>query len=397
MERTVIIAGGGPAGLAAACLLAKDGVMTTLIAPPPIHDPRTVALMQPAIQLLKYLEIWPADLEAQTAPLRKLRIIDETGALIASPTVEFDSKEIGLDAFGWNLPLALLLPALQNCAQNLGVRFIEGTVDSAIPAEDHICIIFSNGETLEAQLAIAADGANSVLRASAGISTDTWNYDQTAIATSFAHSQPHNDVSTEFHRAAGPFTTVPMAGLRSSLVWMERPARAAEIMALDDQDLAAEIQVVTHGNLGLISAIGARKAFPMKGLTARRFAKSRTLLVGEAAHMVPPIGAQGLNMSLRDAALAADLILGNEDAGAAAVLTEYNKLRRAEVLPRQQAVNFMNRSLLEGFLPLEAARVAGFTAIKLVPPLKRAVMRRGIAPVRNTPFAMRETPVGETP
>ena len=106
-----------------------------------------------------------------------------------------------------------------------------------------------------------------------------------------------------------------MPGNRSSLVWMERPARAAELMALTDAELAAEIQIGTHGELGRVSKIGPRRLFPMQGLVARDFARNRIILIGEAAHVVPPIGAQGLNMSLRDAAQAADLMAGEDDPG----------------------------------------------------------------------------------
>jgi 2-octaprenyl-6-methoxyphenol hydroxylase len=388
-----IIAGAGPAGLAAAALLAKDGVSTALVAPPGMDDPRTVALMQPSIQLLTYLELWPGDLRANTAPLRKLRIIDDTGAFLAAPKLEFDSQEMELEAFGWNVPLSVLLPALRKLAVDLGVTFIDASATGSTSANDAIKVTLSNGNTLSAEVAIAGDGANSALRRAAGIAVDSWNYDQTAIATSFAHSMGHNDVSTEYHKAAGPFTTVPLPGGRSSLVWMERPARADILMAMADKELAAEIQIQTHGELGLVSGTGPRKAFAMKGLTARQFASKRTILIGEAAHVVPPIGAQGLNMSLRDAALAADLILASSDAGSIAVMAEYNATRRAEVLPRQQAIHFMNKSLLAGYLPMEVARAAGLAALHYLPPLKHFAMRHGLSPSRHAPFAMREAPL----
>ena len=218
---------------------------------------------------------------------------------------------------------------------------------------------------------------------------DTWNYDQVAIATSFAHSMGHGDISVEYHRAAGPFTTVPLPGDRSSLVWMERPARAEAIMTLSDKDLAAEIQIATHGELGLISAIGPRKAFPMKGLTARQFARNRTILVGEAAHVVPPIGAQGLNMSLRDAGHAVDVLLGHKDAGADDVMEQYHAARAADVLQRQAAITMLNRSLLAEFLPLDIMRVGALSAIASFPPLRGLVMREGLAPQGHLPVAMR--------
>ena len=385
----VIVAGAGPAGLAAAALLAKEGVATALVAPAATEDPRTVALMQPSIQLLRYLDIWPAVLEAQTAPLKKLRIIDDTGSLLAAPNLEFDAQELNLDAFGWNIPLGLLLPALRKRAEGLGVTFIEATATGAKLSGDAIHLTLSNTSEISASLCLAADGANSAMRKAAGIATDTWSYDQTAIATSFAHSMGHNNVSTEYHKSAGPFTTVPLHENRSSLVWMDRPARAEALIAMSEGDLAAEIQIQTHGELGLISNLGPRKSFPMKGLTARQFAKDRVILIGEAAHVVPPIGAQGLNMSLRDAALAADLILASKDDGSESLMAEYNTLRRGEVLPRQQLIDIMNKSMLLGLLPLEGVRALGLAALHYFGPLKHLVMQQGLQPRHNLPFAMR--------
>lgn len=385
----VIVAGAGPAGLAAAALLAKEGLATTVVAPAAGEDPRTVALMQPSIQLLRYLDIWPGKLESETSPLRKLRIIDDTGSLLVAPNLEFASQDLNLEAFGWNVPLALLLPVLRRRAEDLGVTFVEAAATGAASTGDAIHVTLSNSTEISAALCLAADGANSVLRKAAGIATDTWSYDQTAIATSFAHSMGHDNISTEYHKPAGPFTTVPLPENRSSLVWMERPARAEALMAMDDKQLAAEIQIETHGELGLISNLGPRKSFPMKGLTARQFAKDRVILIGEAAHVVPPIGAQGLNMSLRDAALAADLILAAKDPGSAGVLAEYNAVRRAEVVPRQHLIDLMNKSLLLGFLPLEGARALGLTAVHYFAPLKRFIMERGLQQTDNLPFAMR--------
>lgn len=345
--------------------------------------------MQPSIQLLRYLGIWPGTLEGQTAPLRKLRIVDDTGSLFVAPTLDFACEELDLEAFGWNIPLALLVPALRKCAEDHGVTFIEATATGAKTASDAISVFLSNGTEISASLCLAADGANSVLRKAAGIATDNWSYDQTAIATSFAHSMGHGNISTEYHKAAGPFTTVPLPGNHSSLVWMERPARAEILMAMGDKELAAEIQIETHGEFGLIGNLGPRKSFPMKGLTARQFARNRVLLIGEAAHVVPPIGAQGLNMSLRDAALAADLILASKDAGSDGLMLEYNALRRKEVLPRQQLIDLMNKSLLLGLLPLEGARAFSLAALHYLGPLKHVVMQHGLQPKHGLPFSMR--------
>ncbi|MGQ0486671.1 MAG: FAD-dependent monooxygenase [Hyphomicrobiales bacterium] len=392
-----IVAGAGPAGLAAAALLARDGKRTALVtgkasAEP---DPRTVALMQPSIRMLQYLDVWPGTLQARTAPLRKLRLVDDTGSPLRAPTIVFDAAELGEDCFGQNIPLSLLIAALRARAVDLGVSFIDDEATGAATRDAAISLKLADGQEVSAKILLAADGRNSRLRQAAGIGTDEWSYDQVAVAASFAHSAPHYDVSTEHHRPAGPFTTVPMPGNRSSLVWMERPARAGQLMALDDAALAAEIQIACHGELGLVSDVGPRKAFPMRGLVARRFGRNRTMLIGEAGHVVPPIGAQGLNMSLRDAAQAADLILASADPGADAVMRDYDALRRRDIEPRRLAIGLMNRSLLSGFLVLEGARAMGLAMLQNFAPLRRFVMQRGLGTAGPLPHAMR--PHGKTP
>ena len=124
-EHDVIVAGAGPAGLAAACLLALDGRRVALAAKEQgdATDPRTVALMQPSIRLLMHLGLWPGALKDQTQPLRKLRLVDDTGAMFKAPTITFDPAELGEEAFGWNFPLGLLIPALFARARELGVAF----------------------------------------------------------------------------------------------------------------------------------------------------------------------------------------------------------------------------------------------------------------------------------
>lgn len=387
----VIVAGAGPAGLAAACLLALDGRRVALVARQQgdATDPRTVALMQPSIRLLAHLGLWPGRLRAETQPLAKLRLIDDTGAMFQAPTITFDPVELGEEAFGWNFPLALLIPALFARARELGVEMTGSDAAGAETFPGGVSVSTEDGRRLSARVAIAADGRNSQLREAAGIGTNRWSYDQTALATSFAHSGPHDGISTEHHRQAGPFTTVPMPGNRSALVWMERPQRAAELMALSDGELAAEIQIGTHGALGRVFEVGPRRLFPMQGLVARDFAKNRIVLIGEAAHVVPPIGAQGLNMSLRDAAQAADLMEGEDDPGQPALLAKYDALRRRDVQPRQQVIDMMNRSLLSGFMVLEAGRAAGMGLLRQFGPLRRAAMQYGLAPSSGLPRVMR--------
>jgi 2-octaprenyl-6-methoxyphenol hydroxylase len=386
----VIISGAGPAGLAAAILLAIDGVKTAVVAPASqLSDPRTVALMQPSMQFLKFAGLWTPELEAVSAPLKLLQIVDDTGNYVTAPDVTFNANEAKLDAFGWNVPLAQLTPMMLRRAEALGITMIDDRSANSDISENATTLTTAKGQTLSAEVIIAADGSDSPIRKSRGIKMESWRFDQSALVTTFSHTGPHGFMSTEYHKGAGAFTTVPLPGKRSSLVWMEKPARAQALYELSDSDLAIEIQIETKGNLGRISDVGVRKVFPMKGERAEVFAKNRAIMLGEAAHSQPPLGAQGLNMSFRDAAQAADLIIGAEDAGAPSIMKEYDQLRRTDVIPRQQMISMVNMSLLSEFAAFGLLRAAGLAAVAKIPPLRSLAMAQGLAPSSNLPFAMR--------
>ena len=387
---TAIISGAGPAGLVAAILLAQDKVKCAVVAPARLEaDMRTVALMQPAMRLLKYIGVWPGSLEAVSAPLKQLHLIDDTGNLVQAPPLKFSAGEVALDAFGWNIPLSELTPVLHARAIELGVEFIVGRSQNLISDAKQATLVLDDGRKLTAQVVLAADGVNSPLRKSIGVAMMDWKFDQCALATSFSHTASHQDISVEWHKPAGPFATVPLPGLRSSLVWLERPQRVAELMAMSDDELACEIQIESHGQLGKIFDMGPRKSFPMAGRRATQFAKNRCLLLAEAAHVFPPIGAQGLNLSLRDAGFAADVIIGADDAGNDTVMAAYEKARSVDIATRQQAVSLMNYSLLSDSLPFSLMRVAGLALVNSVPPLRQQAMREGLSPSSGLPFAMR--------
>src|SRR5439155_6236023 len=207
-------------------------------------------------------DLRPGALAEKSAALRKLRLVDDTGSPFPAPDLTFSAEEIGEDAFGWNIPLASLTPALSGRVQASGAIIREGVADDIAIGGTSAKVTLADGGSLSASVVLAADGRSSNIRRSAGITATEWNYDQVALALSFGHSAPHHDISTEYHKEAGPFTTVPLPGRRSSLVWMERPERARTLMALDDKALAAEIQIASHGNLGRIGDLGRRGNFP---------------------------------------------------------------------------------------------------------------------------------------
>jgi 2-octaprenyl-6-methoxyphenol hydroxylase len=389
-----VVAGGGPAGLTAAIALACAGVATALIAPPRMRtDNRTTALLAGSVNALAALEAWPLA-RGDAAPLRTMRIVDDTGRLWRAPEVAFDCGEIGLDAFGHNIENARLVTALERRARTLpALTIVEDAVVSLDCGADWATVTTASGRRYAAALVVGADGRKSVCREAAGIGVDTRDYPQAALTVTFRHTRPHRDTSTEFHTRAGPFTLVPLSGNRSSLVWVLDPREVDEIATFDDAQLASEIERRSHSILGKITVDPGRSLFPLSVATARRFGANRVALVGEAAHVVPPIGAQGLNLGLRDAAtigeLAADARRAGADIGADDVLTRYHERRSTDIGSRTLAIDLLNRSLLSDLLPAQGARGFGLYLMDRIGPLRRAMMREGVMPTAAQPRLMR--------
>ena len=326
--------------------------------------------------------------------MRRLRIVDDTGGLLRAPEVLFSADEIGLDAFGHNIENRYLRAALDAQARTLPLLTRIADAAEAIDiAEGSICVRRQAGPAVVARLVIGADGRKSLCRFAAGITTTIQQYPQTALTFNVRHSRQHEDISTEFHTASGPFTLVPLPGRRASLVFVTRPSEATELAALPDPNLAIEIERRSHSILGKITLDPDRGLFPLATETARRFGTHRMALIGEAAHVLPPIGAQGLNLGLRDAAAISELVVAalreGRDIGDEALTNRYEHIRRADAMSRALAVDLLNRSLLSGFLPLHGARGIGLALLDQVGPLRRAVMREGVMPAVAQPKLMR--------
>lgn len=387
----VAVVGGGPTGLVAAVALAAAGVDTLLVAPFAEPDHRTTALLSGSVTALETLDAWRACLP-HAAPLQKLRIVDNTRRLFRAPEVFFDAAEIGLAAFGYNVENCYLLAALEGRAAALRLPRIAAPALAIKPDLSGVTIIYKGGEA-RVRLVVGADGQRSLARAAAGIATRRHVYPQVALTLNLFHARSHDDTSTEFHTESGPFTLVPLPGRRSSLVWVRDQSSAAAVTKRSDEALSAEIEQRAHSLFGKMSVEPGCGVFPLAIETATTCASGRIALIGEAAHVVPPIGAQGLNLGLRDAAAIAEIIADvrrqSRDIGDADVLARYEAQRRADVATRALAVDLLNRSLLTGFLPAHGARGLSLYLVDRIAPLRRALMRESVAPAVSQPRLMR--------
>jgi len=383
-----VVVGAGPAGRCCALALARENVKTALVAPLDAaggspRDMRTAALFAGSVEFLRNLRVWDG-CTAASAPILGIRVVDDLGGLLRSPEICFTAGDIGRATLGYNVPQQALVSAISTADEPNLTVFSGCSVVSAVPAEDSVLLTLSDGSQVVAQLAVAADGRRSIVRSAAGIEVDIWQYPQVAIACSFEHDRPHGGFSTELHRPTGPCTTVPLSGNASSLVWVESPAEAERLKGLGPSEFAAALERVLKGLLGGIRSVGPLGAFPLSALRAKPLALNRVALVGEAGHVIPPIGAQGLNLGLRDGAtlaeLVADAVSTGADPGGPRVLQAYDRGRSADVGTRVLGVDALNRSLLSSITPVHLLRGIGLHALKSVGPLRKALIREGLEP-----------------
>ena len=389
----IVISGGGIAGLTAAAAFGKAGFSVLCVDPaPPITtrdadgaDLRSTAFLQPARDFLNDIGLWPV-LSPFATPLQTMRIVD-AGGEVAEPRVtkDFDAADISEEPFGWNLPNWLLRREISAVLSDLpNVEFRPGVkAETLFTRTAQARVGLSDGTKVFAKLVIAADGRNSPMRDAAGIGVQTTRFGQKALAFAVTHSLPHRFVSTEIHRTGGPFTLVPLPDFdgkpSSAIVWMEESAKADALMALNEtafEDAMNKRSCELYGPLKLASK---RTIWPIIAQKADSLIAERLAVVAEAAHVVPPIGAQGLNMSLKDIATLLDLATKHpEQLGDQHMLDAYQKARYGDVKLRVAGITALNRTSMASDQTLRDLRAKGIDLLHGIGPVRHGLMKLGL-------------------
>lgn len=389
----ILISGGGVAGLTAACAFGSAGFRVICVDPsPPVTeseaegaDLRTTAFLQPSIPVLEGAGLWDR-LAAHAAALQVMRIVDAGGAEpVARLVKDFDAADISDQPFGWNLPNWLLRREMvARLAELPGVSFRPGIgFARMLTRQGEALVTLTDGSQVAAKLVIGADGRTSPVREALGIGATTYRYGQKALAFAVAHDLKHNNVSTEVHRSGGPFTLVPLPDRdghpASAVVWMETGPEVARLAALPIPEFEAEMTARSSGILGPLRLLTRRSVWPIISQIADRMSGQRSVLLAEAAHVVPPIGAQGLNMSLADLACLLALVEAHrDDPGVAAVTEAYHRRRHWEVRARVTGIDLLNRASMAEAKPLRDLRAQALDLLYSARPVRQTLMRAGL-------------------
>lgn len=381
----ILLVGGGLAGLIAAAALGGTGRSVTVVdaCPDAGSDPRSTAYLQPARAMIEAAGIWD-DLAPLATPLARLRVVDTSG----TPPVIAESRTFapeGDGPFGWNLPneatraaLEARLTELPNAKLRRGVA-----VRSLLTRDRSARVALSDGTRIEARLVIGADGKSSAVRDACGIGVETRRYGQKALAFAVTHPTPHDEISTEVYSSGGAFTLVPLpdrdGSPASAVVWMSDGPEAQRLHALDDAALSVAATERSAGVQGELTLASPRAVFPVVSQRAKSLTARRVALIGEAAHALPPIGAQGLNTSLADIAMLVDLVRTMPEAlGDETQLDRYESARIRDIRARIAAIDLFNRICQSGHGWTRRARVAGLRVVHDVEPLRRTIIRAGM-------------------
>jgi 2-octaprenyl-6-methoxyphenol hydroxylase len=382
----ILIVGGGHTGLLLALALDHAGLPVTVIEAQPLgaisaapFDGRALALMYGSRRVLDGIGLWPAFADI-AEPVRGVRLRDGgTGASVA-----FDAAALGQDVFAYGITNRALHRRLLELAQaRPGIALMAPARVQALRRHgDAMIATLDDATQLGAALVVGADGRGSVVRALARIAARRWRYPQSAITFALRLKEPHDHCVHEFLRPAGPLALLPIGPELCSVTWVETRTVAEALLRLDPDSLLLELQDRIELDLAGASLCGRPTGHALSGLQATRYAAPRVALVGDAAHGLHPIHAQGFNLAVRDVAALAEVVVDSRraggDPGGPDALLRYDRLRRTDAWLTVGLTDGLNRLFSTDLAPARLLRSLGFAAVDRLPQLKQLAMRRGM-------------------
>ncbi|MEZ5931371.1 MAG: FAD-dependent monooxygenase [Alphaproteobacteria bacterium] len=399
-DSDLVIIGGGHSGLLLALALARHGLRPTVVDADQVErvlaapfDGRALALMQGSKQVFDTLGLWPEFAPIAT-PIKGVRVRD-TGT---DGSVAYDADDVG-GVFGYGIETrALRRRLLELVLANPSIRYRPGSRLAALRrAPDALTLTLEDGRALETALAIGADGRRSTLRRLAGIGIERIDYRQTAMTFAFRHAEAHGNLVHEFMSEAGPLALLPIGADVCSVTWIERPDVAKALVATSPEQLLASLRLRQDNALSPIEILGHPAAFPLSAETARAYAAPRIALVGDAAHGLHPIHAQGWNLGVRDVAALAEVLVAaraaGQDLGAGETLRRYARWRERDARTILGLTDGLNRLFSTDFMPAKVVRRTGLAVVDNLPPVKSWLMRRGMGIAGDLPKLARGEPL----
>ena len=382
-EVDVLVVGAGLAGLTTALALTGAGASVRVIdaadAPSSAADLRSTALFPPSVALLEKLGIWRG-LAAATA-IRSLQIVDRAPPGRRPRQATFKASEIQADELAYNVPNPALRLALEKAASGAPRLQLSrpARLASLARREDAVIAQLQDGTAIRARLLVAADGRNSETRDQAGIGAWRWSHGQKALAFQVRCQRETNGLCTEIHQDGAIFTIIPLAGREAAVVWVLPGARAQRLLEMERAAFVQEVTRFAGPQLEGMGLLAGPAAWPVTALLAQRLTARRLVVVGEAAHVVSPATAQGLNLSFADATLLARLVEAElkqgHDPGGARLLQNYQRTRMPAIAKRVAAVDFYAAATGLSRPPFGPVRRLGLAALSRSPRLRRKAMR----------------------